>query len=972
MTPAPEGQSLLARTIVGRDAERRALAAALDAAKDGRGSAVAVLGERGIGKSRLLRDVAEQARAEGLLVLTGRAVPVGRTPYRPLAEAVLPLVDDLLAPPVAPVLSGLNALAAALQPRRHHWLESGPLVVAETLRRVLSAQPRAVQGAVLLLDDLHWADPETLEAVEHLVESAPSARFLLVLSARDDEHNDAVAMARRMHSRRTALILVLRRLLPPEVLTLAADALGAPAPPGLSRELGRAEGLPFLIEELLAALARDGALRRSVDGWDFAQSRDELVPPVVLDLVREHLSGLDESARSLLQAAAVVGDLQDGVAAAASGIADDTVSASLAALIRTGLLREGSEGAVFRHALIREATLTLVTPSRARDIARRALHALEELDPALSGARVDLAVEIAGRTGENGTVARFLLLAARRAMAAGALVSAERALRRARDVAPREMRVEAEDLLVRVLAEAGLVDECLETGAALLHRLDVSGADAGRLLDVRARLASTCSAAGRDPGGHLLAAADLLAVLPADARGGWGAALDLIRAQAALARGDIGAAQVLARSATSGAPEVASAAWLVLGRCARFGDLDGARDLFSRALAVAERADLPVDRLRALGELATVDLIATSSRARLEEALRLALESGAWASAVAIQTQLAWWWEDRGDGHAVVGHATAASELAERLHAAVPAALARVAQAVGHALNGDSAAAERALAVAASHAPDHPDVLAAAEGHARALTALLEEDRELALEHLRRAVGVLGHEHHPPPMPMWGLWALLEAVCGDHGQEAVARVRANRVDVHAMVRGYLHLTQAVLAGRAGDGLSAVRELAAGRRRMTGLEPFHALALRHVGAAALEDGWGDPAPLLTAALDVLDGRGMATPAGACRALLRRAGVAPPRRRGDARVPAQWQALGVTPREAEVLALLAIGTSTRNIAQRLHLSVKTVERHTANLAAKVGLQGRGELVAFASRSVSQNGGFPDALTLPQARR
>ncbi|MDQ3936187.1 MAG: helix-turn-helix transcriptional regulator [Actinomycetota bacterium] len=63
-------------------------------------------------------------------------------------------------------------------------------------------------------------------------------------------------------------------------------------------------------------------------------------------------------------------------------------------------------------------------------------------------------------------------------------------------------------------------------------------------------------------------------------------------------------------------------------------------------------------------------------------------------------------------------------------------------------------------------------------------------------------------------------------------------------------------------------------------------------------------------------------------------------------------APWAAAGVTPREAEVLALLAEGRSTKEIAARLYLSPKTVERHIANLAAKVGVEGRSELVAFAA--------------------
>jgi DNA-binding CsgD family transcriptional regulator len=90
------------------------------------------------------------------------------------------------------------------------------------------------------------------------------------------------------------------------------------------------------------------------------------------------------------------------------------------------------------------------------------------------------------------------------------------------------------------------------------------------------------------------------------------------------------------------------------------------------------------------------------------------------------------------------------------------------------------------------------------------------------------------------------------------------------------------------------------------------------------------------------------------ASACRSLLRQAGAPVPRRRRPAPdLPAPLATLGVTPREAEVLAFLAEGRSTREIAARLYVSPKTVERHIANLAAKVGVGGRSELVASAAR-------------------
>jgi DNA-binding NarL/FixJ family response regulator len=122
----------------------------------------------------------------------------------------------------------------------------------------------------------------------------------------------------------------------------------------------------------------------------------------------------------------------------------------------------------------------------------------------------------------------------------------------------------------------------------------------------------------------------------------------------------------------------------------------------------------------------------------------------------------------------------------------------------------------------------------------------------------------------------------------------------------------------------------------------------------VAEAAIRDRWGNPQRWLADALAFFDAAGPPAVASACRSLLRQAGAPVPRRHRLAPdVPEALTAARVTPREAEVLTLLAEGRSTRDIAARLYLSPKTVERHIANLAAKVGVGGRSELVSFAAR-------------------
>ncbi len=119
--------------------------------------------------------------------------------------------------------------------------------------------------------------------------------------------------------------------------------------------------------------------------------------------------------------------------------------------------------------------------------------------------------------------------------------------------------------------------------------------------------------------------------------------------------------------------------------------------------------------------------------------------------------------------------------------------------------------------------------------------------------------------------------------------------------------------------------------------------YRQYARRLAAEAALADGWGDPVGWLREAAAYFAARGDDRVAAACRGLLRRAGSPVPRRRpGGGELPGQLRALGVTEREADVLRLLAAGLGNREIAERMFLSPRTVEKHVASLLAKTGLR------------------------------
>jgi DNA-binding CsgD family transcriptional regulator len=115
----------------------------------------------------------------------------------------------------------------------------------------------------------------------------------------------------------------------------------------------------------------------------------------------------------------------------------------------------------------------------------------------------------------------------------------------------------------------------------------------------------------------------------------------------------------------------------------------------------------------------------------------------------------------------------------------------------------------------------------------------------------------------------------------------------------------------------------------------------------VAECAVADGWGDPVPALRADLAAHEEAGEVLLARTCRDLLRRAGAPARRARGGATVPPALRALGVTAREAEVLGLVTQGMTNAQVAERLFLSIRTVDTHVANLLAKTGAATRGEL-------------------------
>jgi DNA-binding CsgD family transcriptional regulator len=964
--------------LIGRDEERRALVDMLEHARAGRGGTCFVVGEAGVGKSRLAREIGEHARSAGMTVLIGRAVPDGvPVAFRPLAEAVLGglrhrgEVDPADLRPFLPALGRLvpQWLPSGKPPEKAPGLgpvpgPESPVLLGEGLLRLLRVLGGA-GGCLLVLEDLHWADPESLAVLEYLSDNLTGEPVVCVGTLRSDGPEPGPDPGRgpvaRMLDRRAAGVVELRRLTGDDAVRLARACLRSTALPAPVEELvrERADGLPFLVEELLAGLIGGGSLVERDGSWTTSGAVGAVLPSTFAGAVARRLSDLPAPARAVLHAAAVLGRRFDWtLLAAVTGRPDAEVAQALRQATEAQLVVEEADGFRFRHALTRDAVLgDLLAPQRAR-LAGSALKALERSHPELAGPWCELAADLAETAGDQRRAADLLLTAGRRALSAGALATAEAGLHRARRLAAGDaaLTMAVDDVLTDVYALSGQVDRAFDLGNRLLARLDVPALLPSGGAELHVRLARAAVAGGRwsVAAGHLAAAREL----PAAGEPGLAARIGALEAQTAIGWGRLDDAARLASAALAVAERAGLAAVVcealeVTGRIARQRDLDAAEAAFARSLAVATAHGLELWRLRALHELGTLDQLRTESVQRLCQARELAVEVGALALVATLDLQIAAGLTKQFRADDGLAAARRSAEASRRLRlATLPMAL--VHQAAAYAQRGQVAEMEACLAEASSHAPDDLDVQGSAWGHCRAVVSLLAEDRARALAEMTTGAALLSRSPATVAPPFLGLRVLLMAVDGDPAgaRAEAALVRGGGATRHKIVASLLGYADAVLLGRAARAVEAAARFETTDADLGPLVAWYRqYARRLVAEAALADGWGAPLAWLREAAAYFASRGEQSVAAACRALLRRAGAAVPRPgRADADVPAALRALGVTSREASVLALVADGLTNKELAARLHLSPRTVEKHVASLLAKTGCRRRAQLAGY----------------------
>jgi DNA-binding CsgD family transcriptional regulator/tetratricopeptide (TPR) repeat protein len=785
-------------------------------------------------------------------------------------------------------------------------------VVLRLLRRL------GPDGLVVALEDLHWADPDTVSLVEYLADNAAGQPLLFAVSLRTEPPSPASELARRQRGRPGIVHLPLGRLSEREVAEMIAACSPGVGDEERSRVGRTSEGVPLFVEELLASPG---------------------IPESIGETVRGRLAGFPDGERAVLEAAAVLGHRFDWeILPAASGQAPGVVSRALARAVDRVLVTADGTAFQFRHALIREAVLMSTLPPRLRQAATNALAAIDAARPDLAGGWRDVAADVAARSGDRARAGRLLRDSGRYSLEVGALATAVDTLRRAVGLLEGSPeRAEAELMLIEALALAGRVDEAAAAGSRLIGWLGDDSATRETRIEAHLRLAQAAVSASRWPMArhHIEAAVRLTA---AQTNLNLSARAAVLSAEVALAGGDLDGArrtaeQVLATDRAG--PDALCHAFEIVGRSRRLHDLPAAAAAFGAALATAEQAGLPVWRLRALHELGTVDMFERMDVDRLLEARRLGEQMGALGTVAVLDLQLSACFTARWDLERCDAHAGSALELAGRLRLDQVAAKALAMMAGSASMRADVKATERLAARALAADPADP-MLAGFCRASAGMALFMAGDPAAALRPFAEGTAALSGLPNAEPISIRALWPLIQAAHGDRRAAAtLEEVRRLGVDAFHLNRGLIAFAQAVLEGRAGRPSRADAVVAGHATAFVNCETWADLAHFIAAPRALADGWGEPVRWLTAARDRFTNLGLDRLAGRCTELLEDAS------------PNPWADEGVTDREADVLRLVIAGLANKEIAAALRVSPRTVEKHIENLLRKTGARSRTEL-------------------------
>lgn len=941
---------------VGRDHVLAALENALDDAVEHRGHVCVVTGDAGSGKSFVTRELVRRATARGFAVFAGHcspnATPAAFGPLTEVALAALRRWGDVDVDALGPFASHLARLVP-LPDADLVAAETSPMLVGEALVRYFeTASPDA--PICLLVEDVHWADSETLAVLEYLARGAQSTGLAVIATCRTQTDDDRWWDAARFR-RAGALSVHLDPLERPDIDQLVGELLQTDTPPSqIGHFVARhSEGIPLFVETLVNSLVESGAITRTSDTWVVTRRLLPTVPTGLDRDVAERFDQLTPPARRVLSAAAMLGRTFDWhlLGRAADLAADQVIDAVQESLDRSLLIVDDGGECRFRHALTRAAVLGRIAPPQRARLARMILDAL---DAGVGELGAEEVADLAHACGDRERAARSWLETAGAASDRGALATAETTLRYAHSLVDGPHGVAVGAALTEVLVLVGKPEEAIQLAEEVLPELEAT-ADQIRLMLLLAKAGIATGAI--DSADRWITSIQATAV-GADVDDVVRIDIDLTMAEIAIERGRHGIAAEVAGAALeaateSGLLEQQCHSLVVLGRSTV--DLLEQHRIFTEAADCAGRLGRPVWSLRVAQERADVSA-ALGRPEELGPVRERAVRAGAIEIVTAVDLLLADLNVCMMQRDEAFQAATRAAEASTRFGLA-DAAMAHVWLAGAAALVGDTDALEDHLGAADELSSGDPRIRGDAYGRVLALDAMISNDEDRMVWALDRSMDFV--REAPVGSSVFAgqvFWALLHTIRDDDAG-AAARAELWSAQPGAAVpsfRAVLHWCEAVAAGRAGDAEEAVRRFDVGTTDLVGNCSTWGLvhaARFWVARAAHRDGWGEPVGWLRTSEAFFAENEYSSLATACRAALRDAGAsAPRRRRGASAVPENLRALGVTSREVDVLALVTSGHTNREIGGALGISQRTAEHHVASLLRKTGAGDRITLRGF----------------------
>ena len=418
--------------LTGRADEFNALLQELENTIKGESHVVGVVGEAGIGKSRLCFEFADNCRGRGIRVFEARVLAHGRaTPFQPVLELMRDyfglrfkqpadvsrrmVLDQLAGLPVSeqlpPILLDFLGLADPQRPAEKLDPKTRKTQLLEFVR-MLPHSPRE-PVAVVIVEDLHWIDAASEEFVEALADAVVGTTTLLVVNFRP---GFSAPLMQRSHYRQ----INMRPLLPAQAAILLQDHFGSDTSLALLGRniIERAQGNPFFLEELINALVERGDFEGERGSYRLKGGLDTIpLPSTVQAVVAARIDRLEENAKQVLEIASVIGrEISTLILEQIAGLEPNELSEALQQLRQTELLYDvppfEQRLLAFRHPLIQEVAYRSVLNERRRELHARVAQTMEVLFKDHAEERASLLAYHLEQAGDNLKAAQLNMRAA--------------------------------------------------------------------------------------------------------------------------------------------------------------------------------------------------------------------------------------------------------------------------------------------------------------------------------------------------------------------------------------------------------------------------------------------------------------------------------------------------------------------------------------------------------------------------------